>query len=128
MELSRTESKSIPNILLISIPIGMFFYYSSCLITDNARLPFVRDSSDYASESVDLHQSISRVRAALIMNADCVEIKTEFYQLREVLSKSCSVEKAELLTNEIYEVYKKGNRAAAVNLLNELFTKTNLAN
>ncbi len=125
MELSRSEVKFIPNIFLISVPILMLFYYSSCFISDNARLPLVQDSSDYAKESADLHQSISRVRAALLMEADCIEIKTEFYHLKEVLTKTCSTDEAESLVDEIYVAYKNGNRLLAINLLNQLFTKSN---
>jgi len=82
-------------------------------------------SSEKAAEyenSAELEKSVSHLRAAILMDADVVQVNGLLYQLELALTNLCTEQEAKAHTKSIYDLLAGNNKRAAVKKINQLRT------
>lgn len=72
--------------------------------------------------SAELEKSMSHLRAAILMDADVVQVNGLLYQLELTLTNLCTEPEAKAHTKAIYDLLADNNKRAAVNKINQLRT------
>lgn len=81
----------------------------------------VEKTTEYAN-SVEFEKNASQLRAAILMDADVVQIKGLLYQLEVAAINLSSEQEARAQIKNIYNLLLKDNKKAAVKSINQLRT------
>jgi hypothetical protein len=83
---------------------------------------FVKENSPEQNKTLEFEKSISQLRAAVLMDADAVQINGLLYEVENSLGKFISKKKAKMEVQRIYDEILLGNRKNAIRLINQLPT------
>jgi len=108
------------NLLTLAIFILIICYYAFNGIPKSETL-LIEDSPEQ-SKSVVLETKISKLRAAVLMNADVVEINGSLYATENALEDMIGVKKTKTAILKIHEKLILGDRKNALLLINQLPT------
>lgn len=81
---------------------------------------FVLENSPEQNKSVVLETSISKLRAAVLMDADVVEVNGSLYATENALEDLVGSKKTKVAIQKINEKLLLGDKQKAVRLINEL--------
>ena len=108
------------NLLTLAIFMLIICYYAFNGIPKSETL-LIEDSPEQ-SKSVVLETKISKLRAAVLMNADVVEINGSLYATENALEDMIGVKKTKTAILKIHEKLILGDRKNALLLINQLPT------
>ena len=78
-------------------------------------------STEYEN-SVEFEKNASQLRAAILMDADMVQIKGLLYQLEVAVANLSSEQEARTQIQSVYDLLLKDNKKAAIKSINQLRT------
>jgi gamma-glutamyltranspeptidase len=81
----------------------------------------VEKASEYEN-SVEFEKNANQLRAAILMDADVVQIKGLLYQLEVAVANLSSEQEAKTQVQKIYDLLLKANKKAAIKSINQLRT------
>ena len=106
------------NLLTLAIFILIICYYAFNGIPKSET--FVLENSPEQNKNVVLESSISKLRAAILMDADIVEINGSLYATENALEDLVGAKKTKVAIRKIHEKLLLGEKQSAVKLINEL--------
>ncbi len=106
------------NLLTLAIFILIICYYAFNGIPKSET--FVLENSPEQNKNVVLESSISKLRAAILMDADMVEINGSLYATENALEDLVGAKKTKVAIRKIHEKLLLGEKQSAVKLINEL--------
>lgn len=83
---------------------------------------FLIESSPEQNKNVVLETSISKLRAAVLMDADAVEVNGSLYATENALEDIIGSKKTKVVIQKIHEKLLLGDKQNAVKLINQLPT------
>lgn len=83
---------------------------------------FLKENSPEQNKTIEFEKSLSHLRAALLMDADDVQINGLLYEVENSLGNFISKKKAKSEVQRIYEEISLGNRTKAIRYINQLPT------
>lgn len=81
----------------------------------------VEKATEYEN-SVEFEKNASQLRAAILMDADVVQINGLLYQLEVAVANLSSEQEAKAQIQNIYDLLLKDNKKAAIKSINQLRT------
>jgi hypothetical protein len=115
-----SQQNHFQNLLTLAIFMLIICYYAFNGIPKSETL-LIEDSPEQ-SKSVVLETKISKLRAAVLMNADVVEINGSLYATENALEDMIGVKKTKTAILKIHEKLILGDRKNALLLINQLPT------
>nr|WP_299422161.1 hypothetical protein [uncultured Emticicia sp.] len=115
-----SQQNHFQNLLTLAIFLLIICYYAFNGIPKSETL-LIEDSPEQ-SKSVVLETKISKLRAAVLMNADVVEINGSLYATENALEDMIGVKKTKTAILKIHEKLILGDRKNALLLINQLPT------
>jgi len=106
------------NLLTFAIFMLIICYYAFNGIPKSEN--FVLVDSPEQNKNVVLESSISKLRAAILMDADMVEINGSLYATENALEDLVGAKKTKVAIRKIHEKLLLGEKQSAVKLINEL--------
>ncbi len=106
------------NLLTLAIFILIICYYAFNGIPKSET--FVLENSPEQNKNVVLESSISKLRAAILMDADIVEVNGSLYATENALEVLVGAKKTKVAIRKIHEKLLLGEKQSAVKLINEL--------
>ncbi len=106
------------NLLTFAIFMLIICYYAFNGIPKSEN--FVLVDSPEQNKNVVLESSISKLRAAILMDADIVEINGSLYATENALEVLVGAKKTKVAIRKIHEKLLLGEKQSAVKLINEL--------
>jgi len=106
------------NLLTFAIFMLIICYYAFNGIPKSEN--FVLVDSPEQNKNVVLESSISKLRAAILMDADIVEINGSLYATENALEDLVGAKKTKVAIRKIHEKLLLGEKQSAVKLINEL--------
>ena len=106
------------NLLTLAIFMLIICYYAFNGIPKSET--FVLENSPEQNKNVVLESSISKLRAAILMDADMVEINGSLYATENALEDLVGAKKTKVAIRKIHEKLLLGEKQSAVKLINEL--------
>lgn len=83
---------------------------------------FLIENSPEQNRNVVLETSISKLRAAVLMDADVVEVNGRLYATENALENIIGSKKTKVIIQKIHEKLLLGDKQKAINLINQLPT------
>lgn len=124
MQAIFSRSNHFQNLISIAIPLLIICYYAFNRVTndslENAR--FIIENPQEPNKSIELEKNICHLRAAVLMDADVVEINGLLFQVETSLGNFTHKQKAKSVVQNIYKSLLSGNRKQAIRLINQLPT------
>ena len=108
------------NLLALAILMLIICYYAFNGSPKSAT--FVLENSPEQNKSVVLETSISKLRAAVLMDADVVEVNGSLYAAENALEDLVGSKKTKVAIQKIHEKLLLGDKQSAVRLINALPT------
>lgn len=108
------------NLLVLAIFMLIICYYAFNGVPKSETL-LIEDSPEQ-SKSVVLETKISKLRAAVLMDADLVEINGSLYATENALEDMIGAKKTKMAILKIHEKLVLGDRKNAIKLINQLPT------
>ena len=108
------------NLLALAIFMLIICYYAFNGVPKSETL-LIEDSPEQ-SKSVVLETKISKLRAAVLMDADLVEINGSLYATENALEDMIGAKKTKMAILKIHEKLVLGDRKNAIKLINQLPT------
>ena len=108
------------NLLALAIFMLIICYYAFNGVPKSETL-LIEDSPEQ-SKSVVLETKISKLRAAVLMDADVVEINGSLYATENALEDMIGTKKTKVAIQKIHEKLALGDRKNAIKLINQLPT------
>ena len=108
------------NLLVLAIFMLIICYYAFNGVPKSETL-LIEDSPEQ-SKSVVLETKISKLRAAVLMDADIVEINGSLYATENALEDMIGAKKTKMAILKIHEKLVLGDRKNAIKLINQLPT------
>lgn len=108
------------NLLTLAIFMLIICYYAFNGIPKSE--PFLLENSPEQNKNVVLETSISKLRAAVLMDADIVEINGSLYATENALEGIIGAKKTIVAIRKIHEKLLSGDKQSAVRLINALPT------
>lgn len=108
------------NLLTLSILMLIICYYAFNGIPK--RETFLIENSPEQNKSVVLESNISKLRAAVLMDADVVEVNGSLYATENALEDLVGSKKTKVAIQKIHEKLLLGDKQSAVKLINQLPT------
>ena len=106
------------NLLALAILMLIICYYAFNGIPKSES--FLLENSPEQNKNVILETSISKLRAAVLMDADVVEINGSLYATENVLGDLIGSKKTKVVIRKIHEKLLSGDKQSAVRLINQL--------
>lgn len=106
------------NLLTLSIFMLIICYYAFNGTPKSET--FVLDNSPEQSKNVVVEANISKLRAAVLMDADMVEINRNLYATENALEDLIGSKKTKVAILKIHEKLLLGDKQSAVKLINQL--------
>jgi len=106
------------NLLTFAIFMLIICYYAFNGIPKSEN--FVLVDSPEQNKNVVLESSISKLRAAILMDADIVEVNGSLYATENALEVLVGAKKTKVAIRKIHEKLLLGEKQSAVKLINEL--------
>lgn len=124
MQASVSRQNYLPNVLSIATFMLIICYYAFNGIPEDTLVKpdFLVENSPEQSKTVELEKSISQLRAAVLMDADAVQINGLLYEVENSLGNFISKKKAKREVKRIYDEILAGNRKNAIKQINQLPT------
>lgn len=110
------------NLLTLAIFMLIICYYAFNGVPKSEN--FVLADSPEENKNIVLETSISKLRAAVLMDADMVEINGSLYATENALEGIVGVKKTKVAIQKIQEKLLLGEKQKAVRLINDLSTLT----
>jgi hypothetical protein len=108
------------NLLSLTTFMLIFCYYAFNGVSKSE--PFLIENSPEQSKSVVLETKISKLRAAVLMDADVVEINGSLYATENVLEDMIGSKRTKAAILMIHENIRLGDKKKALKLINQLPT------
>lgn len=108
------------NLLTLAIFMLIICYYAFNGVPKSET--FLMENSPEQNKSVVLETSISKLRAAVLMDADIVEVNGSLYATENALEDMIGPKKTKVAIQEINEKLLSGDRRKAIKLINQLPT------
>lgn len=108
------------NLLTLSIFMLIICYYAFNGTPKSET--FVLENSPEQNKNVVLESSISKLRAAILMDADIVEVNGSLYATENALEDLVGSKKTKVAIRKIHEKLLLGDKQSAVRLINALPT------
>ncbi len=108
------------NLLTLAIFMLIICYYAFNGIPKSE--PLLVENSPEQNKNVVLETSISKLRAAVLMDADIVEINGSLYATENALEDLVGSKKTKVAIQKIHEKLLLGDRMKAIKLINQLPT------
>lgn len=108
------------NLLTLAIFMLIICYYAFNGVPKSES--FVLADSPEENKNIVLETSISKLRAAVLMDADMVEINGSLYATENALEDIVGVKKTKVAIQKIQEKLLLGEKQKAVRLINDLST------
>ena len=115
-----SHQKHFQNLLALAIFMLIICYYAFNGVPKSETL-LIEDSPEQ-SKSVVLETKISKLRAAVLMDADLVEINGSLYATENALEDMIGAKKTKMAILKIHEKLVLGDRKNAIKLINQLPT------
>ena len=115
-----SHQKHFQNLLALAIFMLIICYYAFNGVPKSETL-LIEDSPEQ-SKSVVLETKISKLRAAVLMDADIVEINGSLYATENALEDMIGAKKTKMAILKIHEKLVLGDRKNAIKLINQLPT------
>lgn len=106
------------NLLTLSIFMLIICYYAFNGTPKSET--FVLENSPEQNKNVVLESSISKLRAAILMDADIVEVNGSLYATENALEDLVGSKKTKVAIRKIHEKLLSGDKQSAVRLINQL--------
>jgi hypothetical protein len=112
------------NLLSLAIFMLIICYYAfNGIPKDSFENPtFLTENSPEQNKNVILETSISKLRAAVLMDADVVEINGSLYAVENSLEAIVGTKKTKVAIRKIHEKLLLGDKQSAIRLINALPT------
>lgn len=108
------------NLLTLAIFMLIICYYAFNGIPKSET--FLIENSPEQNKNVVLENSISKLRAAVLMDADVVEINGSLYAAENALEEMIGSKKTKVAIRKIHEKLLMGDKQKAIKLINQLPT------
>lgn len=108
------------NLLTLAIFMLIICYYAFNGIPKSE--PLLVENSPEQNKNVVLETNISKLRAAVLMDADIVEINGSLYATENALEDLVGSKKTKVAIQKIHEKLLLGDRMKAIKLINQLPT------
>ena len=110
------------NLISIAIPLLIICYYTFNGVPNDAfkKSNLIAKNSFEPNKSIELEKNICHLRAAVLMDADVVEINGLLYKVEISLGYFMHKQKAKEIIQKITACFLSGNRKQAVCLINKL--------
>jgi hypothetical protein len=123
MQTAIFRQNSVQNLLSLAIFMLIVFYYAfNGIPQDTFETKHVLMENTESNKMLEIERSVSRLRAAVLMDADDVQINGLLYEVENSLGSFTSKKKAKTEIQQIYNELSVGNRKNAINLINQLPT------
>lgn len=124
MQASVSRQNYLPNVLSIATFMLIICYYAFNGIPEDTlgKPDFLIKNSPEQNKTVELEKSISHLRAAILMDADAVQINGLLYEVENSLGNFISKKIAKIEVKSIYDEILLGNRKNAIKKINQLPT------
>ncbi len=124
MQASVSRQNYLQNVLSIATFMLIICYYAFNGIPEDTLVKpdFLVENSPEQSKTVELEKSISQLRAAVLMDADAVQINGLLYEVENSLGNFISKKRAKREVKRIYDEILTGNRKNAIKQINQLPT------
>ena len=121
MQASATRQNQAQNLLSVATFMLIICYYAFNGIPQDTfeTKPFLIENAEQ-NNTVELQKSISQLRAAVLMDADAVQINGFLYEVESSLGNFIANKKAKVVVQEIHDKLLLGDKKKAVRLINEL--------
>lgn len=112
------------NLLSLAIFMLIICYYAFNGIPKDSfeNTNFLAETSPEQNKNVVLETSISKLRAAVLMDADIVEVNGSLYTTENALEDLVGTKKTKVAIRKIHEKLLLGDKQSAVRLINALPT------
>lgn len=108
------------NLLTLAIFMLIICYYAFNGIPKSET--FLIENSPEQNKNVVLETSISKLRAAVLMDADVVEVNGSLYTTENALEDMIGAKKTKVAIRKIHEKLLLGDKQSAIKLINQLPT------
>lgn len=124
MQATISRQNHFQNLISLVIPMLIICYYAFNGVPNDTfeNTSFAIESSQEQNKNIELETSISHLRAAVLMDADAVQINGLLYEVENSLGNFTSKQKAQSVVQKINKNILSGNRKQAIRLINQLPT------
>jgi hypothetical protein len=124
MQATISRQNHFQNLISLAVPMLIICYYAFNGVPNDTlkNTSFAIESSQEQNKNIELETSISHLRAAVLMDADAVQINGLLYEVENSLGNFTSKQKAQSVVQKINKNILSGNRKQAVRLINQLPT------
>lgn len=124
MQTTISRQNHFQNLLSLAIFMLIICYYAFNGMSKSTieKASFSAENSIEQDKSVTLETSISHLRAAVLMDADAVQINGLLYEVENALGNFIQKKKAKTAIQKIYSKILLGDRKKAIKLINQLST------
>lgn len=128
MQATISRQNHLQNLISIAIPMLIICYYAFNGVPNNTfdNTSFIIESSQEQNKNIELETSISHLRAAVLMDADVVQINGLLYEVENSLANFTNKQKAKIVVQKIYNNLLLGKRKQAIRLINKIGFPNNI--
>jgi len=127
MQTTISRQNHAQNLLSLAIFMLIIFYYAfNGIPQDTFETKRLLIENTESNKMLEFEKSVSHLRAAVLMDADDVQINGLLYEVESSLGNFTSKKKAKTEIQQIYNELLVGNRKNAVQLINQLRTLLHL--
>lgn len=122
MQAMFSRQNHFQNLISIIIPMLIICYYAFNGVPNNTfeKTSFAIENSERQHKNIELETSINHLRAAVLMDADVVEINGLLYKVETALGNFMHKQKAKIVIQKINTCFLSGNRKQVIYLINKL--------
>ena len=124
MQATVSHKNYAENLLSIAIFMLIICYYAFNGIPQDTleKSNFLVENSANQTKTIEFEKSVSQLRAAVLMDADAVQINGLLYEVENSLGNFISKRRAKNEVKSIYDKLLVGNRKNAIRNINQLTT------
>ena len=124
MQATVSHKNYAENLLSIAIFMLIICYYAFNGIPQDTleKSNFLVENSTNQTKTIEFEKSVSQLRAAVLMDADTVQINGLLYEVENSLGNFISKRRAKNEVKSIYDKLLVGNRKNAIRNINQLTT------